>query len=291
MPVFRQTYRQFNGEARQRFRWTIVLEQELRVLWSFRIFKVLCLLALLHFLLRALQVFAYDVVRQDPNNLLTPLINQVQFLVINRTTFLDFIRLQIPLVFLTSLYAGSGMICNDFKNNLMEVYFSKPMTWLDYVLGKVLTLVVVGLGMTALPCLVLVIMHNILLPSKELLLESWTWPIAILGFSMIAVLSCSLAVLASSAMLRSQGYAAISIFMLIIANSAISGLLAGLLREKDYLVLSYPLVINELGQEMFRAGQPTIDLAWYWPAAYVAGVCTLFLVILTVKIRRAEVAA
>lgn len=291
MPVYRQTYRSFEGKFVRRYRWWIVLEQELRVLWSFRIFKFLCFLALLHVLLRALQIFAYDIIRQDPNHILTPLLNQATFLMINRQMFFDFISLQIPLTFLMLLYAGSGMICNDFRNNLIEVYFSKPMRWHDYVFGKSLALIFVGVAMTAIPGTLLVIMHNIFLPSWDLLFETLPWILSIFAYSLAVVLSCALAILASSSLIASQGYAAIVVIMLAIANSAITGLLAELLRERDYLVFSYPFAIDYIGRTVFQIGRLPYDLSWHWPVGYLTVVCGISFLIMTFKIRRAEIAA
>ena len=45
MPVYEQTYRNYEGGLRHQFRWWIVVEQEFRVLSRSRIFKFLVLLA------------------------------------------------------------------------------------------------------------------------------------------------------------------------------------------------------------------------------------------------------
>ncbi len=129
MPVYRRTYRNFEGDYRRSFRWMLVFAQEWRVLLKFKIFLVLMLVAQLHTLLRLLQIVAYDVIMQDPNNVLTPLLSQVQIIVVNQRMFYDYVQLQAPMVLLITLYAGAGMICNDVRNNLLEVYFSKPISW------------------------------------------------------------------------------------------------------------------------------------------------------------------
>lgn len=290
MPVYQQSYRNYSGQFRHRFRWAIVLSQELQILVSSKIFLLLVLIAALHTLFRLLQIVAFDVVMQDPNNLLTPLLNQVTFLMVKRETFFEFLRLQTPLVFLTMLFAGAGMICNDFRNNLMEVYFSKPITWLDYLLGKIMSLIVVGLCMTALPATFLVVVHNALLPSWELLGQSWWWPIAIFAFSMVVVLSAALATLASSALIKSHGYAAIAIFMVVLANSTMSLVLAELLREMNYLIMSYPLAIHRLGQVFFREDRPLFNVAWHWSLLYFLLVVFVSVSIVVARVRRAEVA-
>ena len=71
------------------------------------------------------------------------------------------------LVFITIIDAGSGLICNDFRNNLMEVYFSKPLNWRDYVMGKVMTLVTIGMALSAIPTLFMALLHVLFVPTLE----------------------------------------------------------------------------------------------------------------------------
>lgn len=291
MPVFRRTYRNYEGAYRKRMRWLLVFQQEWRVLNKFKIFLVLMLVAQLHTLLRVLQIVAYDVIMQDPNNVLTPMLTQVQAIVVNQRALYDFVQLQAPMVLLMMLYAGAGMICNDVKNNLMEVYFSKPIRWIDYAMGKILALISLGLSITALPAIFLVVLHNILRPSMELLQETWWWPISLLAFSLLIVVPCALAILACSSVLRSQGFAAITVFMFIIAFSALGGLLANLLRDRDYILVSFPATIYRLGSELFDVPKIRFDVPWEYSMAYVVIFCVISFGVIIKVVRRAEVAS
>lgn len=291
MPIYQRSYRRFEGRAVQRFRWMIMVRQELRILKGAKIFLALILLAMLHVLFRFLQVIAFDVIAQDPNNPLTPFLLQATAFMVNEQMFFDFIRLQTPLLFILMLYAGAGMICNDFKNNLMEVYFSKPLTWRDYVLGKSLALITLGLSITALPALVLLILHNLFLPSWENVSTSIEWAIASIAFSMIIVTPMVLGILAFSAMIRSQGYASIAIFMLLLAESTMAVILSELLRDRNYLIISFPMALNRLGQACFGDQRLLFDLRWEWSMLYVVAASLIFLALIAHKVRRAEVAA
>lgn len=291
MPVFRRTYRNYEGDYRRRLRWWLVFQQEWRVLGKFKIFLVLMLVAQLQTLFRVLQIVAYDVIMQDPNNVLTPLLTQVQAVVVNQRAMYDFVQLQAPIVLLMLLYAGSGMICNDAKNNLMEVYFSKPIRWIDYAAGKILALISLGLSVTAVPAVFLVVLHNVLRPSMAVLQETWWWPLSLVAFSLLIVVPCALSILACSSVLRSQGFAAITVFMFIIAFSALGGLLAQLLRDRDYILVSFPATIYRLGTELFDVPKISFDVAWQVSLSYVLAICILALFIIMRVVRRAEVAA
>jgi len=290
MPIYRQSYRNFEGRMLHRNRWLIVLEQEWRVLNSSKIFLALMILALIHIALRFIQITLFDVVMQDPNHPLTPFLNRVEFIVVNENMLIEFIRLQTPLMYLLLLYAGSGMICNDFRNNLMEVYFSKPITWLDFAVGKVLALITVGLSVTALPGVLFVVLHNALVPSLDLLQKSWWWIPSIVLFSVVMVVPASLAILASSALLRSQGHAAITIIMISVVNGIFGPLLAGLLRESNYLIIWFLMAQGHLGELLFKRNFNLWTLHWGWSLAYVVGICLLCAAIVFRRIKRAEAA-
>jgi len=292
VPIYKQTYRSYEGRMVHRFRWLIVIEQELRVLVKSRPFLLLVLVALLHIMVRLLQVVACDVVMQDPNNPLTPLLKTVQGIMVNERMFFDFLRIQAPVVFIVCLYAGSGMICNDVRNNLLEVYFSKPIRWYDYALGKSLSLVSIGFCLTALPAVFLVFLHNMLLPGEhwQTLYGSYWWPAAILGFSLIMILPCALGILACSALLPSQNFAAIAVVMVLVADSTMGGLLAMLLQERNYLLISFPMAINRVGQEMFQDHRLYFDLRWEWAMLFVVAVTAWAAWVVFRQARRAEMA-
>lgn len=291
MPVYTRTYRHYEGEFRRHARWLLIVEQELRILVKSKIFMLLCMGAFLHWLMRLFQIISYDVIMQDPNHPLAAALQQAQFLVVREQSFFDFLRIQAPLVLLTTLLAGSGMICNDFRNNLMEVYFSKPISWRDYSLGKVMSLVLIGLVFTALPGVILVVLHNLLAPGWDTLSETFWWPLEIVGFSLVIVMPCALGVLACSALLQSQNYAAIAVFMIAAADSVMGGLLFAFLRDPNYLIVSLPMAINRVGQAMFHQQNPIFPLHWGWSFAYLAAVCLVCLFIVFRRVRRAEVAA
>jgi ABC-type transport system involved in multi-copper enzyme maturation permease subunit len=290
MPIYEQTYREYDGQLRHSARWLIIIQQELRVLIKSKFFLIMMLVAMLHVILRLMQITIYDVIAQDPNSPLALAFNQIADLAVNNLLFFDFVRMQTPVVFLVVLFAGSGMICNDFNNNLVDVYFAKPITWLDYTIGKIGTLVAIGLVLTAIPGIILVGVHNMLLPGMETVKESWWWIPAIIGFSLAVILPTVTAVLASSALIKSKNFAAIAIFMLLMANSAMGVTLGGVLKNNNYFVWAFPLTINRLGQVMFKDVRLVFQTHWGWSLLLIATVTIVSSVIICLKIRRAEVA-
>lgn len=290
MPIYTKTYRKYDGLPRRHFRWLVVIEQELKTLAKFRVFKILVLIACLHIILRLLQIVAYDVLAQDPNNPLQIVFANLDIAYIGPDTFFSFLYLQTTILFIILLYSGAGMICNDFKNNLMEIYFSKPLTWVDYCLGKILALMFLGLALTAVPGIILVGLHNLLLPGMETLSASWWWPIAITAYSFVIIIPMTLGILACSSLLPSQNYAAITVIMLLAANSSLGVLFASMLRQRDYMAISFPLSMRRVGETIFGDGRILFNLSWHWCLLYVVAVCVIALFIVLRKVRRAEMA-
>ena len=248
------------------------------------------LATLLHFLARLMQITIYDVIAQDPNSPFAMAFANIQDLEVNGAMMYDFMRIQSPLMFLVIIFSGAGMICNDVKNNLMEIYFSKPITWVDYALGKILALTLVAMAHTAVPAIILVLMHNLMLPGIDTIKESWWWLYAILGFSAALILPCVLAVLASSALIKSKNFASVAVFMLLIANSTMGATLGGVLVNPNYYATSFPMTVNRIGQHLFRDHRLLFQLDWKWCVAYVFIVCVGALLIVLHRVRKAEIA-
>jgi len=290
VPIYDQSYRSYDGAVRGRFRWWPMVNQELRIQFRQRPFVFLLIFAMLHFFLRVLQVVTIDIIMQNPNNPITMALRGIGLPGIDSRMFFDFIRIQSPRVFVISLLAGSGMICDDFRNNLMEVYFSKPLTWRDYVLGKTMTLVLIGLAMTVAPAVFLVVLHNLLAPSLKTLEATYWLPVPILAFSLTVVLPCALGILAGSALLNSQRFAAVAVFVVLFADNTLAVLLSELLHKSSYLALGLPMSINRVGEFLFRQRRPLFQLPWGWSALFVVLVCATAFWIVCRRVRRAEIA-
>jgi hypothetical protein len=245
----------------------------------------------MHVCMRILQVVAFDTLSSSPRSPITQMLREVAMFTVNSTTFFDFLRMQSGMVFLAAILAWAGMICDDYKNNLMEVYFSKPMTWRDYVLGKTMTLVIIGLAFTAIPGVFLVLLHNMMSASLATLKETYLLPVSITVFSLALVVPCALGVLACSATSSSQRYASIAVFMVLFGDLTIGRVLPDLLHEQSYAIIAFPLAINRVGEMLFSTKRPMFDLSWQWSAVYIGAVCAICLWLICSKVRRSEIAA
>lgn len=291
MPIYAQTYRSYEGTLRPHFRWLTMVRQELRVLFSRRMFIFLILLGNFHFALRILQVFVLDVLSKQQEGFFGQAFGGDVMMETGAWVYFDFMRMQSPLIFVTLIYAGSGLICNDVRNNLMEIYFSKPLNWRDYVMGKVGTLVAIGMALSCLPVLFLGFLHVLFLPTASALRETLALTVPSIAFPLVMVLSFALPILACSALIGSSRFAAVTIYLLAFMNLAIGVLFALLIGDVNFLALAFPVSLNDVGELMFhdaRFDNP-VDIPWVLSVSYVAVLCLGTLTIICAKIRQAEV--
>ncbi|HUW61714.1 MAG TPA: ABC transporter permease subunit [Candidatus Bathyarchaeia archaeon] len=288
MPIYHQTYRSFDGTVRTSGRWWAIVKHEFRVLAKSRPFLLMFLMGYPQVLMRVLQIVAVDTLASNKNNQITQMVQSVMSLKITGSMFFDFIRLQAPIVFLATILAGAGMICDDLRHNLMDVYFSKAITWRDYVVGKLMTLIIIGMIFTAVPAIFLLLLHNLLAPSMQTIRETWWLPGPILAFSTVLVVPCALGVLASSALFSSERYASIGVFMVLFADLLIGKSLDR--ANPELLLLAFPLALNRVGEVLFSARRPYANITWEGSAIFVVIVCLVAFWAVCRKVKRAEVA-
>jgi hypothetical protein len=135
-----------------------------------------------------------------------------------------------------------------------------------------------------------VLLHNALVPSWDLLAKSWWWIPATFVYSLVMVVPASLAILASSSLIRSQGHAAITIIMISVVNGIFAPLLGTLLHNNNYMILWFVMAQGQLGEVMFQHPFWMWTLHWGWSLLYVVTVSLLCLFIIVRRVKRAEAA-
>lgn len=291
MPIYQQTYRSFDGEVKRRFRWMVMVAQEWRIIRKRKFFWILCVPSVIYFILMSFYIYAIDLGSSVTTGPFAELTAELPVQNVDNDLFFTFIRFQSPFVFLIALYVGSGFISKDFRFNLVDIYFSKPLSWIDYVLGKVMTILFLGFGITLLPVCLLLIVHLIFAPELDTLREIYWIPLASLGFATVVALPCALAVLASSSFFNSQMFAGIAVFMVAMVNNAFGAVLAVLLEDEKYSMLAFGFTVNRIGEAIFRQANPVIDSSPTLATVYWAVMCLIALAIVCAKVRRAGAAS
>lgn len=138
--------------------------------------------------------------------------------------------LRYPQAFLMVVLVGivaPPLISQDLRTRAYLIYFARPISRLEYVLGKVGVVSFFLLTISALPALLLYVAAVMLSPSVEVVLTTWDLPLRILVGSACMIIPTTLVALAFSSLTLESRYAGFAWFALwIIGHVTYSALIA-----------------------------------------------------------------
>src|SRR6187397_380722 len=214
MPIHDQGYRRYGGEkARGGTGWIVITRAGIRTLVAKRAFLGLLLVAWFPFFVRAVQIYA------------AANLPQAAFLAPTPETFRQFLDQQQIFVFFITVYVGAGLIANDRRANALQIYLSKPLTRVEYIVGKLSILVVFVLLVTGVPALVLLLVQVLFAGNLTFFTSNLHVIPAIVLFSLLEALTASTAMLALSSLSKSARYVAVLYTAVIFLTQAIYAVL------------------------------------------------------------------
>jgi ABC-type transport system involved in multi-copper enzyme maturation permease subunit len=290
MPIYEQTYRAWDAQARRRAGWLVVASQELRVAKSAPIWRRLFLVSLFPFIICFLAMVVADLMTTNPSVLFREFVRQVRTLNVNAAFFRMYILLVMPFAFLFCLLMGSGSICNDYRHNLLEVYFAKPLRRFEYFIGKLAAVCYMPLCLTAGATIALYVTHLLCAPSVAVeFVKStyWVLPICIL-YSFLTVAPMALFVMACSALSRNSIYASVIACAVLFMNSGIAAVLAEMLDRRNIRCWGFIRAGIHLADEWFGA-RTRITVHWGYIVAGFAILSLVFTVLILRRIRAVEI--
>ncbi|MBN1780469.1 ABC transporter permease [bacterium] len=222
MPVFDMNYRPWKGRLLPVPRaWYVIAKTHVRLRWKRGVIALL-ILAAFPFLVRALQILAMT--RLQDFDLLSQFAKDLE---IDAKFFKDFMLGQSFWFILMIYLTGAGLIANDQKYRANYLYFSKPVTYWDYIAGKFMTVGFFGSVITFVPGLILFLLQ-VLLAENASFLRSFFWiPFAIIGLGLIALLVFGSLILALSALFSGRS-AGIFFFAILLFPDIVRKILSGI---------------------------------------------------------------
>jgi ABC-type transport system involved in multi-copper enzyme maturation permease subunit len=197
MAVYRRGYQRYQGKIEGRRARFLVLP---RFSWKRMFQQRLVVLLLVSAMIWPLICAAFIYISHNAD-LLKEMQDLGRFLEVDSAFFMTFMTVQKTFAIFLAALTGPGLIAPDVANNALQLYFSRPLTRLDYVLGRLAALMGLLSLVTWIPCLALFIMQSVMAGNG--------WGIANwrLGFGTIAgfllwILLVSLTALASSAWVK-----------------------------------------------------------------------------------------
>jgi ABC-2 type transport system permease protein len=209
-----------------------------------------------------------------------------QFKIDNRF-FFTFIDVQGVLAFVLTAFTGPGLISPDLANGALPLYFCRPFSRAEYVLGKASVLAIFLSQITWIPGLVLFGVQASLAGS------AWTWDylwiagsIVLSSFIWIAFLS--LLALALSAWVKWRIVAGALLLAVLFMGGGFGQAINAVLHTESGNFFNVVYLIGIVWTSLFRIDiEGTVSAAQSWTALLIY--CGICLVLLVRKIRAFEV--
>ncbi len=241
MPIHDQGYRRYAGRREPHGRrWWVIARAGMAERLRERLFLGLLLFAWAPFLVRAVQIYV------------AANFTQAGFLQASPETFREFLDQQSIFVFIVTAYAGSGLIANDRRANALQIYLSKPLTRLEYITGKLVTLLVFLIAVTFLPAILLLLLQMMFAGSAAFIRANLFLIPAITLFSLIQVLLSAFTMLALSSLSRSRRFVAMMYAGIIFFTAAMYEALRAITGSRAWAWISPEDTLDVIANAIFR---------------------------------------
>jgi ABC-2 type transport system permease protein len=279
VPIHDQGYRHYLGQRTPIGRaWWVIARSHIMSAVHYRPFLLLIIAAWLPFAVRAVQIYVASTNLQIADILAT-----------TPDTFRDFLSQQRFFVFLV-IIGQAGLIAEDRRTNALQLYLSKPLTRIEYILGKLVPPLAYVLSVTLVPALLLLLLQIIFAGTLTFLRANVFLLPAITLFSLIQALLAAFAILALSSLTKSRRFVAIMYAGLIFFTAAMSQALRGITTSRRWAVISPGEMLDVIASGIFRSrGEPVVPV--YVAVIVVFVIIGLAIVILERRIRAVEVVA
>ena len=277
MPIHDQGYRRYAGRREAHgHTWLVITRAGIMERLRERKFLGLLLFAWLPFLVRSVQLYIAANYQQA-----------AAVLAATPSMFRDFLAQQGVFVFFITLYVGSGLIANDRRANALQIYLSKPLTRVDYVVGKLATLLIFLTFVTWVPGILLLVMQILFAGNLTFLKANLFLFPAITVFAALTVLTSSFTMLALSSLSKSRRFVAVMYAGLIFFTAAMYQALRGITGSRMWFFISPGDVLDVIGDRIFRSTEPPGQLAVAIVVVVVLLIASVF--VLERRVRGVEV--
>ncbi len=286
MAVYKQTYKRYDGPVTgSRWRFMILPRYSFQTAFESRGFTAFFVICFVPSLIGLLALYF----RSNADILASVGMNFVSAFPIDTRFFLTLFQIQSFLTFVLAMFLGPGLVSPDLTNNALPLYLSRPFSRREYVLGKLLVIVILASCITWMPGLLLFIIQSNLETgwmsghmriAAAIFLGSWVWIILV-----------SLLSVAVSAWVKWKPVAAASMFGIFFVTAAFGELTNEMLdlQTKWGILINLSEVMNMIWSYLFDAKTTYRTLPVWSAFLSFAAFCSLALTVLWRKIRACEV--
>jgi ABC-2 type transport system permease protein len=276
MPIHDQGYRRYGGTRARGRAWWVMLRNGVVGMMGNRRWIVLMIASWIQFVVRAIQFY------------IAANFAQAAIVAPSAATFRDFFDRQDLFVFLVTITLGAAAIAEDRRTNALQIYLSKPLTRLEYLMGKLSVLVVFLLFITWVPAILLLIVQVLFAGNFAFLKANiYLFP-AITLYSIVEVVMVSMCMLALSSLSTSGRFAGILYTALIFFSDALYGVMRAVTGSTKVSWLAFGNNLAQVGDVIFRVPL-RYETPWILSLAIVFGLIGISALILERRVRAVEI--
>jgi len=278
-PIHDQSYRRYGGTREPLGRaWLVIATAGIRMMLSRRAFIAVQLLAWGTFVVYAVRMYIVTMYPQAGS-----------FVPINAQMFRDFVNQQRIWVFFITIQAGAGAIANDRRANALQIYLSKPLMRLEYIMGKLGVLLFYLLTATLIPGLLLLVLQILFSGSFEFIRGNFFLVPAIVLGTLVRVLVSAFTVLALSSLSKSSRFVAIMFAGAVFFTDAVFNVLRAITVGSTRMAwVSITANIDQVTDAIFRT-PPHYDSPVVVSVFVLTGLVALSISVLERRVRGVEV--
>ncbi len=210
-----------------------------------------------------------------------------QFIQINSNFFRYFCGFQGSLAVLLTAFVGPNLVAPDVANNAMPLYFYRPFSRAEYVIGKMSLLLMMLSVITWVPGLLLFLIQSSLAGADWARENSWIATSIFVGLLVWDVTLCLIA-LALSAWVKWRIAAGGAILAVFFAGAGFGTAVNAIVRTQYGALLDLRQVISIIFSQMFRDDTPPqVPPGDAWTALAVT--CAICLWLLSKRVKAFEV--
>ena len=133
MAVYEHLYREYEGEEHTAWsRFLVIPRYAIREVFKSKLFTTLFILCFIYPLIAAILVY----LRHNANAIALLQINVSELLPIDASFFRTFMEIQGSFAFILTVIVAPPLISRDLANNALPLYLCRPLSRIEYVLGK-----------------------------------------------------------------------------------------------------------------------------------------------------------
>lgn len=167
-------------------------------------------------------------------------------------------------------WVSAPLIAKDLRTKAFLLYFSRPLSKWNYIMGKLMILVILSMVISTLPAFILYFVGVGLSPNLQALEQTWDLPLRLVAVSMLHIVPASLVALMFSSLTTDSRFAHFSWYATWILGYATWGLISMFINSsiigeaENPAVLIRPIEWQDGGGWLYVSFYHTINLAQGW---------------------------